>query len=123
MRVSGEDRGGCYRAGETDLVPRFEMSRAREKLPEEVRGWRVACEARDGPRGSEARRGRSRDAGVSAGKKELTRGARVSAGQRLSGRRGTGEKGRRQAGPAWQRDGSHVGRGSDGIAGLMARAR
>ena len=58
-----------------------------------------------------------------AGKEELTRGAQVSVGQRLSGRRGAGENGRRQAGPAWQRDGSRVGRGSDGIAGLMARAR
>ena len=42
------------------------------------------------------------------GEEGADEGARVSAGQRLSGRRGTGRTGRRQAGPSWQRK-----RGSD----------
>jgi hypothetical protein len=42
---------GCYRTGETDLVPRFGMNRAREKLPEGVRGWRVALRGPGWPKG------------------------------------------------------------------------
>ena len=69
----------------------------------------------------------TRGPGLSVGREGDARRAAADAdvrarGAAAEGRRGAGENGRRQAGPAWQRDGSRVGRGSDGIAGLMARA-
>ena len=94
VRDSGEDRGGCYRAGETDLVPRFEMSRAREKLPEEVRGWRVALRS---PRWPTGQRG--------AARAEQRRGC-------LSGEEGADEGGPGVSGTAAERKTQHGGKGA-----------
>ena len=100
VRDSGEDRGGCYRAGETDLVPRFGTNRAREKLPEGVRGWRVALRSPRWPTGQRgAARAEQSPARKRAGEEER---ADSGPGCSASATRARAWERRLTRGPCWQ---------------------